>query len=388
MSPDDTSENRSAWRPANRQKFLKDGFALAGSLVGAAALAGCGSSSSSGSSTATSIAKPTIHPTVDGDINFLTFAEYIPPDVVTAFEKKYGVKVNQSFYSTQPEMVTKMATNAPIDLVLSDSAPMPQLLEGNLLKAFDMSELKNSDQLDGYFKAPWWDNGKYRYSVPYGAGPTGIMWRKDKVQGMTNTWNDIFNHPEANGHIYLLSQQGDTMGMALVKNGYNCNSGNPDEVQKATQSLLDLKPHVAKFTTDLGPVVSSGDAWLMEGWTTQIYQGMTQNTDPSNIGFSVPPDGPLLACDCLSVGVNAQAPGTALLFMDWMMQYDNNYKLGEYTLQRTGCKGGDAAYDKAVGDYPAFVYSKAIFNDKANWKVNPTGARLALWNQSWSQVIA
>jgi spermidine/putrescine transport system substrate-binding protein len=126
----------------------------------------------------------------------------------------------------------------------------------------------------------------------------------------------------------------------------------------------------------------------MEGWTTQIYQGLVQNKNPGNVGFSVPPNGPLLACDTLSVGVNAKAPGTALLFMDWMMRYDNNYALGEFTLQRTGCKGGDAAYEKAIGKYPAFNYSKSIFNAKGNWKINPTGARLALWNRSWSQVIA
>jgi spermidine/putrescine transport system substrate-binding protein len=224
--------------------------------------------------------------------------------------------------------------------------------------------------------------------VPYGAGPTGIMWRKDKISNLTNTWNDIWSHPEANGHIYLLSQQGDTMGMALVKNGFDCNSGDPGQVQKATQSLLDLKPHVASFTTNLAPTIQSGAAWLMEGWTTQIYQGMIETKDPSVVGFSVPPDGPLLACDTLSVGTNAKAPGTALLFMDWMMQYDNNYALGKFTLQRTGGKGGDQAYEDAVGDYPQFVYSKDIFTDKKNWKVNPTGARLALWNQSWSQVIA
>ena len=52
-----------------------------------------------------------------------------------------------------------------------------------------------------------------------------------------------------------------------------------------------------------------------------------------------------------------------------------------FTLQRTGCKGGDAAYEKAIGKYPAFNYSKAIFNAKANWKINPTGDRLALWNR-------
>lgn len=365
---------------ADRRKFLRDGAALAG----AAALAGYASSQSMAASTAA----PTIHPKVDGDINFLTFAGYIPPGVVTRFEKKYGVKVHQSFYSTQPEMVTKMATGAPIDLVLNDSAPHPQMLAGKLIQPFNLHELKNANQLDGYFKAPWWDHGKYRYSVPYGAGPTGIMWRKDKVKNLTNRWGDIWSHPEANGHIYLLSQQGDTMGMALIKNGFGCNSGVPSEVQKATRSLLDLKPHVASFTTNLAPVIASGDAWLMEGWTTQIYQGLVQAKNPANVGFSVPPNGPLLACDTLSVGVNAKAPGTALLFMDWIMRYDNNYELGKFTLQRTGCKGGDAAYEKAIGAYPAFNYPKSIFNAKSNWKVNPTGARLALWNRSWSQVIA
>jgi spermidine/putrescine transport system substrate-binding protein len=390
VSADETSHRRAGSRRTSRRRFLQDGAALAGTLVGASALAACGGSGSSGGggSSAAAAAKPKVHPKVDGDINFLTFAEYIPPEVVTKFERKYGVKVHQSFYSTQPEMVTKMATGAPIDLVLGDSAPMPQLLAGNLIQPFDLADLKNADQLDGYFQAPWWDNGKYRYSVPYGAGPTGIMWRKDKVSNLTNTWNDIWSHPEANGHIYLLSQQGDTMGMALVKNGFSCNSGDPSEVQKATQSLLDLKPHVASFTTNLAPTIQSGAAWLMEGWTTQIYQGMVETKDPSVVGFSVPPDGPLLACDTLSVGANAKAPGTALLFMDWMMQYDNNYALGKFTLQRTGGKGGDQAYEDAVGDYPQFVYSKDIFNDKKNWKVNPTGARLALWNQSWSQVIA
>ena len=236
---------------------------------------------------------------MDGDINFLTFAEYIPPDVVTAFEKKYGVKVHQSFYSTQPEMVTKMATGQPIDLVLADSAPMPQLLAGNLLQAFDMNELKNADQLDGYFKAPWWDNGKYRYSVPYGAGPTGIMWRKDKVKNLTNTLGrHLVDHPEANGHIYLLSQQGDTMGMALIKNGYSCNSGDPAEVEKATKSLLDLKPQRGQVH-DRPRAGDRERRRLADGGLDDADlpgPGAGQGSR-RNVGFSVPPNGPLLACD-------------------------------------------------------------------------------------------
>ena len=53
------------------------------------------------------------------------------------------------------------------------------------------------------------------------------------------------------------------------------------------------------------------------------------------------------------------------------MRYDNNYKLGEFTLQRTGGKGGDAAYEKAIGDYPAFNYDKAIFNSPKELENQP-----------------
>ena len=71
MSASDEFEGRSG---SDRRKFLKDGAALAGSLVGVSALAGYAAAASE----AAPVAAPKIHPKVDGDINFLTFAEYIP----------------------------------------------------------------------------------------------------------------------------------------------------------------------------------------------------------------------------------------------------------------------------------------------------------------------
>lgn len=167
----------SAWfaEAVSRRQILKGGLGLA---LGAMTLdlAGCGSSASGtsgGSASATT--RPTIKPVVDGDVNWLTWAQYIPPSVVSSFEKEYKVKVTQSFMTSDEQYVQKLAAGEPFDLVTSNSAYLPQSLGGNLLKSFDPGDLKNFDQSIPFFQKPFYDDGQYRFTVPYGYGPTGIM---------------------------------------------------------------------------------------------------------------------------------------------------------------------------------------------------------------------
>ena len=55
-------------------------------------------------------------------------------DVVSAFEKEYGVKVKQSFMSTNAESVQKLAAGQPFDLITTNNGYMAQFLGGNLLQ--------------------------------------------------------------------------------------------------------------------------------------------------------------------------------------------------------------------------------------------------------------
>jgi spermidine/putrescine transport system substrate-binding protein len=338
---------------------------------------------------AASVPAPTVKPEVDGDLNWYTWAEFVPPDVVSAFEKEYGVKVKQSFMSTNAESVQKLAAGQPFDLITTNNGYMGQFLGGNLLQSFDLGDLKNAGEIADYFQTPYWDNGEYRYTVPYDYGPTGIMYRADKGFDITGSWDDIWSNAEAaDGHLYLLSAIGDTLGMALLRNGHDANSADPDEVNEAADSLVELKKHVAAFTTDLAPPVADGKATLMEGWSTPIYIGLQQAEDPENIKFYVPKEGPLMAADTLSIGAKAKAPGTALLFMDWLLKPENNAALGEFLLLKTGANAGNAAFAEAIKQYPDFDYSDDLLADRKNWKEAPTGDRLKLWNQAWSRVIA
>jgi spermidine/putrescine transport system substrate-binding protein len=375
----------------SRRDLLRAGATAASLPLIGSFLAACGGSNTTGdvstSGAVTTAAAPKIKPQADGDISWYTWAEYVDPKIVSSFEKEYGVKVKQSFFSTNAESLQKLATGVPYDLITTNNGFMPQTIAGGLVQSFDLGDLKNADQLVPYFEKPYWDAGQYRYTVPYGYGPTGIMYRTDKV-GKKTDWKDFFETPEANGHIYLLSSMGDTLGMALLANGFDMNSGVADQVTKAADALVALKPNVASFTTDLATPIASGSAWLMEGWTTQVFQGQVQYKNPEDIGFFIPPTGSLLACDTLSVGAKAKAPGTALLFMDWILGHEQNYRLGEWCVQNTGAQGGQEAFRKAVKQYPDYDFSNDLLSVPNNWKIFPTGQRAQLWNSQWSRVIA
>ena len=146
------------------------------------------------------------------------------------------------------------------------------------------------------------------------------MYRADKASKITGSWDDIWSNAEAaDGHLYLLSAIGDTLGMALLRNGHDANSGDPDEVNQAADSLVELKPHVAELHDRPRTAGGGRQGDADEGWSTPIYIGLQQAEDPENIKFYVPKEGPLMAADTLSIGAKAKAPGTALLFMDWLL---------------------------------------------------------------------
>jgi spermidine/putrescine transport system substrate-binding protein len=373
-------------RAVDRRTLMKYAAASAATIAGAGVLQACGSSGGGATSAA---AKPKVKPVADGDLSWYTWEQYVPPEVVKGFEKEYGVKVKQSFFATNQESVRKVAAGVPYDLITTNSGFMEQFVGGGLVQSFDPGDVKNWGELAAYFESPWYDKGRYRFTVPYGYGPTGILYRKDKVgEDISGDWKEIWDHPEAKGHVYLLSAQGDTLGMSLVRNGADCNSDNPDEVTKAADELLSLKPSVASFTTDLAPPIARGDAWLMEAWATPAYYGVLQSKNADNIGFVTPTTGPLMACDTLSIGAKAKSPGTALLFIDWLLKPENNSQLGAFTILRTGAKGGNEAFGEAMKKYPIFDFSDDLLIPAENWKHNPTGARAQLWNQQWARVNA
>lgn len=342
-------------------------------------LSACGGNSSSAS---TSVLKPK----ADGDITWFTFEGYVSPKVVSAFEKKYGVKVNIVFYTNTEGMVQKVAAGLDYDLITTNSAFNKNLISENLLRAFDPDDLTNFNQIIPYFADPAYDDGSKRYSIPYGYGPAGIAYVKDSIQ-VTGSWSDLWNNPDAKGKIFVLDQQDETLGMSLIRDGASCNSGDSDEVSKAVDNLLSLKSSLGGISSDVETLIDGGEALMTHAWAGSVYRALERAKDASAWDFEWPKEGLSMGCDTLSVGANAKSPGTALLFMQFVLDPEQSHTNTLYTGYSNGTKQGEAAYNELTKDYPFLALPDSNLNN-AQWREAATGSRLQLWNQQWSRFKA
>ena len=108
-----------------------------------AGLAGCGvGNASSGSKEDTE--KP-IAKKVDGDLLYFNYSEYIDPALVKGFEKKYGVRVRESYFDSMSAMTAKLRAGIAYDLIFPSGEYVQRLISGNLLRRIDRDKIKNID---------------------------------------------------------------------------------------------------------------------------------------------------------------------------------------------------------------------------------------------------
>jgi hypothetical protein len=102
----------SAWdRRLDRRELLRGGAGLAV----AAGLAGCGVGNIDRGSKAET--EEPIKKRVDGDLVYFNYSQYIDPDLVKKFEKRYGVRVRESYFDSMPAMMAKLRAGIKYDVV-------------------------------------------------------------------------------------------------------------------------------------------------------------------------------------------------------------------------------------------------------------------------------
>jgi spermidine/putrescine transport system substrate-binding protein len=70
--------------------------------------------------------------------------------------------------------------------------------------------------------------------------------RLDKVNEPITRWAQLWD-PKYKGQINMLNDERETLGAALKLLGYSLNSTNQDELDAATQKLIDQKPLVRQY---------------------------------------------------------------------------------------------------------------------------------------------
>jgi spermidine/putrescine transport system substrate-binding protein len=324
--------------------------------------------------------------TPDGDLAYFNWAQYIDQKLLRGFEKEYKVKVHETNFTNMENMLAKLRAGVKYDVAFPEAQTAAQLVKANFLKPLDHSQLPNWAQVNSAFHNPWYDAGA-KFTVPYAIWTTGIAWRTDKVHGMTGSWGDLFNHPEAAKHTYLLEDFREVIGMGLLETGVkNVNSTDAKQIGKSQDKILTLKPRLRGFTS-LNTEMANGTSWLTHMWSGTVYQALLVMKHPETLHYQVNKEGIPVGSDTMVQFKNAPHPNTATLFLNYMLRPENssaNVKAIGYPMMTAA---GLKTYDGLTKQYPWLKVTTAEVEHGLRFKPQDPKT-LQLWNTAWSKIQA
>jgi spermidine/putrescine transport system substrate-binding protein len=368
-------------RHYDRRELLRGGAGLAL----AAGLAGCGvgGGANEGDKKAT---QKKVAKKADGDLVYFNYAEYIDPELVKKFEKLHGVKVRESYYDSMQAMMAKLRAGNRYDVIFPSAEFVDRLVTGNQLLQMDVASLKGTDAVYSSLKQPWYDP-KREFTTPYALYATGLGYRADKIGDMTGSWKDLVI-PSAQGRSFILDDFQEGIGMANLVNGFDLNSTDEAELEKSKDYLVSLKPKLRGFSADTITNMTSGNAWIQHLWNGDIVNIRGQVKNPEDFKFQKCSEGIPVGNDAFAIPANAQHPGTALLFIEFMLDPENSARNVEYVGYPMPYEGGAReAFAGLVKEDPSIEVTIDDLEGGDEFE-NLKGEGRRAWDRVWSEVKA
>lgn len=363
----------------NRRQLLAAGAGLALAAYG---ISGC----TVGRPIDRSAAGNIVEPKIDGDLLIYNWAQYMDPAIKKDFAEKYDVEVTEVNYDNLEAMMTKLRAGGHYDLIFPTGEYVNRLRKEQLILQFNREALNNVHDISPFFEAQWFDPNA-EFSLPYTYYTTGIAWRTDKVDTMTGSWNDMSNE-QARGEIFMLDDFQEGIGQANLLNGFYLNTAKPDQLEVSKQTLLDQKEGLRGFSTSSSTNLVSGAAWITQAWNGDLVNARNQVDDPSIFAYETCKEGVPVGTDAMCIPITAKSPGTALLFMDYVLAPKNAYRNVNWNGYPQPVAGGREAFAELVKDDPSIDVNLDELKDAQNeFRLDDPEVRKE-WNRIWTEVKA
>jgi spermidine/putrescine transport system substrate-binding protein len=253
-------------------------------------------------------------------LNIFTWSEYLPPQVVADFEKRFDCKVVVDFYDSPEAMLTKIQSggSALYDIVVPSDETMASLIGQNLLASIDHKKIPNLKNLESRFLNQAFDPGN-KFSVPYQWGTLGILARTVPGDSLEQSWSLFFDPKKQPGPVLLLDSPSDMIRAALKFKGYDFNSTRPNELKEVRDLLADAKTRSLGFANTVAARKGVLDKTAR---AAIVYSGdgiQVTRQDPA-ISYFIPREGSLIFIDSLVVLRQAPHPDLAHTFINYILE--------------------------------------------------------------------
>ncbi len=252
----------------------------------------------------------------EGTLSLYNWGDYINPDVLTKFTEETGIAVTLDTYSSNEEMLAKIQAGATgYDIVFPSVHMNDIMLKLGLLEKTGINEHPDFKNIDPAFLRAKEDPAS-AYCLPYAWGTVGVFYN-EAVTGPVATWEDFFAIPEkTGGKITLLDDMREVLAIGLMTNGKSVNTGEPADVQAATDYILSKKAAVSAFTYDSMAMLSSGDIAAAHFFVG----GNVFFTETPDIKYVIPAEGATMYQENICVLASAPNKENAKTFMEFYLR--------------------------------------------------------------------
>ncbi len=293
------------------------------------------------------------------ELTFLNWADYIAPEIVENFEKKFNVNLRIITFESD-DIRTQMILSTDgenFDVVLVDGNSLEAYSRRKWLAPIDKDSLPNLNELYPQWQTAY--TGSAEFAVPYFWGTTGIAYRADLVKTPITKWMQLYNPAnELQGKIFMLPQTRELIDITLKTLGHSINSTDKEAYKQVHKLLQSQKPHVKKYDV---PAVHEKSA-LIDG---SVVAAMTYNGDAlmlrdinENIVYTAPEEGGVLWADYLVVLAKSNKKKLAWEFINFLNEPEIAAELAQYTHYATPNKAAEKLLPKE------FLKDTAIYPPK------------------------
>ncbi len=248
--------------------------------------------------------------------------EYLGENVISDFEKQYGVRVIVENFDSNEMMYTKLMAGDRYDVIIPSDYMIERLMNEDFLQPLDKSMIPNMENMSDAVLGMSYDPDN-TYSIPYFWGSVGLVYNHENVDPAvieSEGWEILCNTDYA-GHIYIYDSERDSFMMAFKALGYSMNTEDSNEINDAYEWLLQMNNTMSPvYVTD---EVIDG---MMNGYKdiAVVYSGdaavvLDENEDMS---FYMPSQGTNIWCDAMVIPQNAENPKLAHEFINYMLTYE------------------------------------------------------------------
>lgn len=269
------------------------------------------------------------------ELNLYFWSQYMDPEIIVAFEKKFDCKVIQSYFESLEEMTAKLQAGgaSQYDVVLTSGFTAPAMIKLGLIQKLDHKKIPNIKNLTPLFTSPGFDEGN-QYTAAYQWGTVGMVYNKDKFTTPPTSWDTIFKSSDTS--YSLLNSEREMIGVALRYLGYSMNTTNKQELKTVADFLIKAKNNKNCMGFDAN-IAGLNKVIAKTLDASMCYSGdafMNMDANPG-IGYIIPKEGTVVWSDNMAIPAKAPHADLAHAFINFILDPAIGAQLSNYNMYAT-----------------------------------------------------